>query len=348
MMRITLSAVAVSVSAAGGLGFIAAGFDVRESLARELDAARALCERDPTLNAWMTENDGILPVGVGFQNWGCDFEEAMKILRKWKVCAVWFFGAAETEDYGRWVDGVKGIDGRIQIWVQVGAVEEAVGVCQAVRPDVLVLQGADAGGHGLGGRAGIMTLLPEVVERLREQGLRKDEEDKPALVAAGGIVNGRGMAAVLALGAQGAALGTRMLACQEAVIAPGYQKEILRARDGGINTVKTKVYDAVRGITGWPKKYDARGLANQTHFDAMAGMGVEENKERYDQEVRKGDEGWGPQGRMTTYAGTAVGLVKEVKSAREILENVRKEAVEVLERTARRFRKWTEKEWQEE
>jgi nitronate monooxygenase len=64
----------------------------------------------------------------------------------------------------------------------------------------------------------------------------------------------------------------------------------------------------------------------------MGGMDEDENKRLYEEELLKGDEGWGADGRLTTYAGSAVGLVKEVKGAADIVREVRNGAVEVLQR----------------
>jgi nitronate monooxygenase len=64
----------------------------------------------------------------------------------------------------------------------------------------------------------------------------------PLLMAAGGIVKGKGVAA---------AMGTRFLASAEANIAAGYRDEVVRASDGGQNTVRMKIYDSLRGTIGW-------------------------------------------------------------------------------------------------
>lgn len=248
----------------------------------------------------------------------------------------------QLRDFAQGIRAATG--GKSQVWVQVCSVAEAMGVTDPVNgvlPDVLVVQGGDAGGHGMrGGGAGVISLLPEVRDSLVEGGRKAGEgqgEEIP-LVAAGGIMDGRGVAAAMALGADGVVMGTRFLACKETNIARGYQREVLRAGDGGVNTVRTKVYDKVRGIYGWPENYDGRGVINRSYLDEVVEgeVGEEENRRLYLEEMRKGDEGWGPDGRMTTYAGTGVGLVKEVMSAREIVESVGKEAKEILERLARR------------
>lgn len=66
-------------------------------------------------------------------------------------------------------------------------------------------------------------------------------------------------------------------------------------------------------------------------MEALGGLDKEENKKLYDEALAKGDAGWGVNGRLTTYAGARVGLVKEIKKARDIVEEVREGAIRVLE-----------------
>ena len=249
-----------------------------------------------------------------------------------------------------WTAATREASPGTKVWVQIGSVEEAVEVVRAVAPDVLVVQGADAGGHGLERGAGVVSLVPEVDDKVRgvcrasvpsslgtTKGDGKEKEDDrpemPVLVAAGGIADARGAAAALALGAGGVVMGTRFLATHEAEISKGYRKEVVRAEDGGQSTVRTKVYDQVRGTDGWPERYNGRGVVNRSYVDAVAGMDAEENKKLYTEEIEKGDEGWGADGRMTTYAGSAVGLVREVKPAGEVVREVREGVGGVLRRT---------------
>jgi nitronate monooxygenase len=324
MMKITLGRVAVSVSASGGLGFLAGGFDLGP-LAKDLAEAAEFAQSQ---NIPLLDN-GTLPIGVGFQNWGSDLGLAVEALKRHPVAAVWFFAPKQLSDLLVWAKEIRALnDGHTKIWVQVGTVAEAVEVAKTTKPDVLVVQGSDSGGHGLAQRASLMTLLPEVTDALEAEGI------KITLVAAGGIMDGRGAAAALTLGADGVALGTRFLACSEAVIAKGYQDEVLRVADGGTSTVTTTVYDAVRGIHGWPRAYNGRGVVNRTYLDAKNGMEGTENAELYKEAMQQGDEGWGPEGRMTTYAGTGIGLVKEVMSAGNIVKSVQREVVQSLERAA--------------
>lgn len=224
-----------------------------------------------------------------------------------------------------------------KVWVQIGSVGEAVEVVRSgAAPDVLVVQGTDAGGHGLVKGAGVVSLVPEVVDRLGGEdgggGGGGGSQVDPIIIAAGGIADSRGLLAALALGASGVVLGTRLLASPEANISPGYKAEILRASDGGQTTVRTKVYDRLRG-TNWAETHNARGVVNQSFVDAQSGMDWEENTRLYKEEESKGDAGWGMNGRMTTYAGSGVGLVKEIKPVGQIVREVREGVGAILERT---------------
>ena len=327
MMKLTMAPLAVAVAKAGGLGFVAGGFDL-SNLGKDMDEAAALLKE-----ASIPMQDGMMPVGIGFQNWGSSLELGLAAIKKHQPCAVWFFAPYQLSDLLPWAEEVRAATyGKTKVWVQVGTVAEAREVAKTTKPDVIVIQGSDAGGHGLKHRASIISLLPEVADVFAEEGI-----DIP-LIAAGGISDGRGAAAALALGAAGVALGTRFLACHEATIAKGYQNEVLRVKDGGVSTVKTKLYDVVRGILDWPPAYDGRGVANRTYLDALNGMIDEENVELYKDAVKQGDEGWGPEGRMTTYAGTSVGLITDVSSAEDIIREVSKEALEVLDKTAQKYK----------
>ncbi|KAI9924148.1 hypothetical protein ASPWEDRAFT_170314 [Aspergillus wentii DTO 134E9] len=325
MLNIAMPSLAVSVSSAGGLGFLAAGFDVSNLELNLEETARLVREQSGSPMHKFSDDLGILPVGVGFLIWGADLSLSVAAVEKYKPCAVWLFGPeSQPDDLVSWVERVRTVtSGKTQIWVQVGSVAEATTVTKALDPDVLVVQGSDAGGHGLARSASVLTLVPEVRDALHHRRI--------PILAAGGIVDGRGVAASLALGSEGVVMGTRFLASLEANIARGYQAEILRVSDGGISTVRSTVYDRVRGIGGWPTRYDGRGVINDSYVDAVErGLSDEENKRRYEEELTKGDSGWGPSGRLTTYAGTGVGLVKENLSAAAIIEGVLLEANKVI------------------
>jgi nitronate monooxygenase len=327
MMKISLAHYALATSQVGGIGFLAGGFDLNP-LKNDLAEAESLIKSGQYSN--LNLNKGLLPIGVGVQNWGADLDVFIDVLRTNAVAAVWFFAPRKISDLQRWTDAVRGLNSEIKVWIQIGTVDEAREVIP-MKPDVLVVQGADAGGHGRAQRAGIVTLLPEVYDMISSEG------SGIPLIAAGGIIDGRGVAAALTLGAEGVCMGTRLLASHEAKVSQGYQREVLRATDGGVTTVNSTVYDRARGIKGWPENYAGRGVINQSYLDSQAGLTDEENEKLYIEEIKKGDEGWGPNGRMTTYAGTGVGLVKEVMSIEQIVKTSQQEAITILQRTNRQY-----------
>ena len=333
MRLITLPRLVVETSAAGGLGFIGAGSDLKQLDSYLLQAAE-LIKSKPDLQR-VRDQTGTLPIGFGFFNWAPaqDLERVVDAIKNWSPAAVWMFGAHSNEDYTALVERVRRANnGRTKIWIQVGNVADGIEIATQAKPDVLVVQGTDAGGHGLEKGAGVITLLPEVHDALKVKALNNIH-----LVAAGGIIEGRGVAAALVLGADGVTLGTRFLASEEASIADGYRREIIRASDGGSNTVRTKLYDQLRGTTLWPEQYDARAVLNQSYYDDDAGMSLKENKRLYEVALHEGDAGWGVHERLTTYAGTGVGLVTTVMKAGDIVRQVRADAVENLRRMQSRL-----------
>jgi len=323
MRLIALSKLACEVSDAGGLGFIGAGSDV-STLAAELENVRQSHQ----------DAKDVLPVGVGFLLWAGDqlLHDALPILEQHIPAAVWLFAPRESEQLVRWTQETRRVTrGKTKIWIQIGTVADAVEATETCEPEVLVVQGSDAGGHGLEKCAGLISLLPEVADAV--EALGKDQDIRiPTLVAAGGIVDGRGAAGALAMGAEGVVMGTRYLASPEANVAKGYRDAVLKASDGGVTTERGKLYDSLRGTTDWPQRYGGRGVLNESYHDAAKGMSVEENKRLYEDALQTGDEGWGEKARLTTYAGTGVGLIKDVKPAANITEEVREDAKRILKR----------------
>lgn len=200
MLGIANGQLAAAVSRAGGLGFVAAGYDFTpgsaqlSTLSKELASARdALGLKEMTLTP--------LPVGVGFilshESVGRFEETVVPVLVEHSPQAVWLF-APDMEKGGRQaqsgiVEALK--HAGFSVFVQVGTVEAAR---QAVvdGADVVVAQGVDAGGHQYAKGSGVVSLVPEVKSMVEEEFAGKEV----AVVAAGGIVDGRGVAAALALG----------------------------------------------------------------------------------------------------------------------------------------------------
>jgi nitronate monooxygenase len=131
--------------------------------------------------------------------------------------------------------------------VQVTDVNEAQRALD-VGADVIVAQGTEAGGHG--GRRATLPLVPIVV----------DLAAPVPVLAAGGIADGRGLAAALVLGAAGALVGTRFQASLEALVPAAVSKALLGAR--GSDTERSRVLDIARD-GAWPDRYTARTLRNR-------------------------------------------------------------------------------------
>jgi nitronate monooxygenase len=318
MKSITGPPMAMAVSSAGGFGFIGPG-DKPEDLESHLSKATELV----TQSSAFSDTKNVLPIGIAVQTWTGDLGITRNILKASALgpAAAWLFapryGQTELDE---WTRGIRDVSPQTKVWIQVSSVADAIAAARSKdRPDVLVVQGADAGGHSTTKGAGIVTLLPEVSDALSSI---EGAANMP-LIAAGGLTDSRGTSAAFVLGASGVALGTRFLATKEAQINPGYQKAVIDAWDGGQNTVRTQLYNHLRGTMGWPDAFDARGLVNQSWLDHERGLPFAENQSLYKEAMKKGADGWGSQGRMATYAGTGVGLIKEVKGAGDVVKELR-------------------------
>ena len=319
---------AVKVSRAGGMGFLA-GPNNPDRLDEVLGQTTMLLKSTST--GGLRGTKGTLPVGVGFQLFNCSVEPLAEVIEKHVPAAVWLFAPKVEDELRSWASKLRAVtDGRTRVWIQVGSVSEAIRSLHLANPDALVMQGTDAGGHGQRQSASILSLVPEVLDRLQDTG----HSNLPVL-AAGGIADSRGLAAAMALGASGAVMGTRFLAAEEAGIASGWKRDIIRTEDGGVSTVRSTLCDRLKGTKGWPEQYDGRAIRNQGHVDEEAGMPEEQNVKRYDEELKLGDDAWGPSGRMVAYAGTGVGLIKQVEPAERIVGDIRRGARHALERSAR-------------
>ncbi|KAF7593666.1 hypothetical protein BBP40_011072 [Aspergillus hancockii] len=315
-------ALAVSVSRAGGLGFIGPGLKTQDMIP-DLEEASSLVEKLRSSSAAFQTTSKLLPVGVGFQLWSDDVNIAVAAIQKFKPCAAWLFAPRNgQDDYDLWSRRIREVSFATQIWIQIGTLAEARALLRgSERPDVIVVQGAEAGGHGRANDGlGLITLLPEVADALAGSQI--------PLFAAGGIADGRGASAALCLGAAGVVMGTRFLAAEEARISRGYQGEIVRASDGAVSTTRTLLYNHLRGTMGWPEGYSPRTIINRSFVEHQAGTPFEKLKELHDLSLKDGDGGWGPEGRLATYAGASIGLIHDVRDAGSIVREVREEALE--------------------
>lgn len=193
-------------------GFIQGGRDFTAGCASLKKLDEELTRARQVLNL---DGDGsdVLPVGVGFVAYAASIKEFAKtttpILQNHRPAAVWLF-APSPEAPNTVADVIKSVGpaGRewgLKVVVQVGSVAAARKAAQD-GADIIVAQGIDAGGHQWSKGAGIISLVPEIADLLREEFADREI----GLWAAGGIADGRGIAAALALGAEGAVLGTRV------------------------------------------------------------------------------------------------------------------------------------------
>jgi len=314
------SDLASEVSKAGGLGFVSSIFDMAQ-VDKELEKSREL------LSA-IEAPDNVLPVGVGFLVFVAKLEEAAPVIEKHRPAAAWLFAAKSLDDYATWTNKIREVSPSTRIWIQTGSVSSALHIARTCQPDVLVLQGADAGGHGYERSVGVIALLPETKDTLRANGF-----DNIPLIASGGIADGRGVAAAVVLGAQGVVMGTRFLAASETPVHPAYRQRILDTTDGSQNTVRDKIFDQLRGKNIWPVEYDGRALVNDSYVDFKSGTALEEIQRLYSEAEQESEKGFGNEAgkaRAAIWAGAGVGLVKKVQPAGEIVKEIRAAAKKAL------------------
>ena len=219
-------ALAAAVSNGGGLGLLGSGNGDREWLARELPLVA-----DGTSRPW----------GVGFQSWAIDPGAVEYALRYEPRAVMLSFG-----DPRPFAELVRRSGAALII--QVTDLDEARQAVD-VGADVIVAQGTEAGGHGARRGWSTLAFVPAVVDLVAPV----------PVLAAGGIADGRGVAAALALGAAGALIGTRFQATAEALADPEAKKAIVDG--GGEETERSSVLDIARG-SRWPLEYTGRTLGH--------------------------------------------------------------------------------------
>lgn len=315
------SKLAVAVTRAGGLGQI--GFlDDSRMLSAELEHA----QRDLQDFKSHESTDHVLPVGLGVIVFGLSVSRWLPVISKYKPAVVWLsFG--EVQEFRQWTEGIRKVSPQTKVWVQLGSVRDAVEIAQACHPDAIVLQGSDAGGHGNAQGASVIPLIPEAADALKQRGF----SDTP-LVAAGGIADGRGVAAAVILGAVGAVMGTRFLAAEETNVPSDFRKAILSASDGGYSTVRSRIFDEIWGPSPWPKQYDGRCLRNSSYEDLAKGLSIHQIREEFNKRLCERQEGsLNARVLPSVWAGTGVGMVNQIEKASDIVKQVQLQARMCLE-----------------
>jgi nitronate monooxygenase len=186
----------------------------------------------------------------------------------------------------------------------------------AAGADIIVAQGTEAGGHGKEGRA-VMALVPAVVDAVRPI----------PVLAAGGIADGRGLAAALMLGADGVLVGTRFWATPEALGHDNAKNLLTKA--SGDNTLRTRVFDIIRDID-WPAGYSGRAVANEFSKtwhgkDAEFAASLSGEKEKFWSAMRAGDTAT-----AVVFAGEGIDLIRDIKPAGDIVQEMVSEAEALL------------------
>ncbi|MGB3070545.1 MAG: nitronate monooxygenase [Ottowia sp.] len=285
-------ALVAAVSNAGGLGLVGGGYGDPDWLRAEL----AIVRRSTTA-----------PWGAGVITWAVGPEVVQQILAEQPQAVMLSFG--DPRPHGALVKAAG-----CKLICQVQDLASAL-LAREAGADLIVAQGTEAGGHG--STRSTLALVPAVV----------DAVGPVPVLAAGGIADGRGLAAALMLGAQGALIGTRFYASHEALGSSRAKASI--ANGSGEETERTTVFDIVRGFS-WPKPYTGRALRNQFMAQwqgqepALADA-VSTESRRFKQAQQ--DEDFET---VMVWAGEAIDLIKSVEPAGEIVQRISADAERIL------------------
>jgi len=292
MRRISLGVLAAAVSRAGGFGVVGASGMEGNALRAEIRKARSLTDR---------------PFGLNIPIYRPNASEALEIAVEEGLRTI----TTSAGDPGKVIRRVKEAGLKI---LHVIATVDMARKAEAAGVDGVIAVGAEGGGHVGRDEISTLVLIPQVVDAVRIP-----------VVAAGGIGDGRGIAAAFALGAEGVQMGTRFLATQESPVPPVYKQAILTARDDGtmiaarkgypIRVLKNRAALAVREM-------DEKG-ATQAEINAFVDSLSEKGK---------GEEA---EGLMS--AGQVAGLIREIKTVEEVIRGLVAEAKAVAQRLERQF-----------
>jgi NAD(P)H-dependent flavin oxidoreductase YrpB (nitropropane dioxygenase family) len=287
MSTYTTPELVAAVSNAGGLGIIGGLFRDPDELSEQIRRVRELTTRPFGVNHVISQADQAAI-------------DATIELRPPVLSLAWGRDAELTR---------RAHDAGMKVIHQVTSPEEA-GQVASDGADVIVAQGTEGGGH-VGGMS-TLPLVPQVIDVVN---------GKPVL-AAGGIADGRGLAAALVLGAQGVLMGTRFLATPEAS-GHGHSKDVILNALGS-QTVASKFFDDVYGLR-WPGAL-LRSIRNPL-LDRWAqrqqdwALAAEQIRPSLEAALAAGD---------FVIAGEAAGLIHDIVPAGELVARIAREAEELL------------------
>ncbi len=286
MAWIATGELAAAVSQAGGLGIIGAGNAPADVVRAEIKKVKEVTDK---------------PFGVNVMLLSPYVDEVMEIIIEEKVPVV-TTGAGNP---GKYIKALKEIGAKIIPVVPSVALAKRM---TRLGVDAIIAEGNEAGGHI--GQLTTMPLIPQIVEAV----------DIP-VIAAGGVADGSGLAAILSLGAVGAQIGTRFICATECIAHDNYKEAILKARDRDAVVTARSTGHPVRNLknklTRQISKMEAEGVAKEE----LEKLGIG----RLQRAVIDGDVDEG-----TVMAGQVAGMVSKIEPAQEIIEDIVTGAVEVI------------------
>ena len=291
-------ALAAAVSRGGGLGLIGGGYAERDWIDREWRAA------------------GNESVGIGFITWhfmrALEHDPALLDDVLAREPRAFFLSFADPTPLASRIR-----DAGVPLIAQVQTRRDGQRALEA-GADVIVAQGSEAGGHGE--RRATMTLVPELVDLAAGT--------DTLVCAAGGIADGRGLAAALMLGADGVLVGSRFWASEEALVQPGMLDAAFQAT--GDDTIRSSVMDIARHLD-WPDRYTARVLRNA--FTERWHDDVEGLLAHAEVEAARWAEAWerGDPTVANTFVGEAAGLIEDAPPAARVMERMVERARALLD-----------------
>jgi len=300
MAMISGGRLAAAVTAAGGLGLIGGGYGDLDWLQQEFGRAEGT------------------RVGCGFITWSLARQPELldEVLARQPATIMLSFG-----DLRPFADRIHAAG--VPLIAQAQTLDHARQALDA-GADILVAQGGEAGGHGMTVRS-TFTLVPDVVD------LAAERSPETLVLAAGGVTDGRGLAAALTLGADGVLVGTRLWASPEALVSPRAHQRAIEA--SGDDTFRTRVYDAVRRLD-WPAEYNERALSNSFldtwhGNEAQLSASLPEAIETFEKAVAAEDFD-----AVAILIGEGVGLIHDIRPAADIVRDMVGGATEILGRRA--------------